>query len=675
VSKWPVAVKPRGLGTSKNLTGQYDLQLSNNSLSLVRKDTKESMIELELVSVRRCGHTDCFFFMELGRSAATGAGELWIQVDDQIIAQNMHDAILGAMHNISTSDIQPVSRRRCSSEGKRQKSRPRPVSAVIYPLNRRRSGTEPSSSPEALFHAGSSNSTRNLSEGDSSPRSKTPSVLNRLLPRRRSKEVINASVNSPTRSQEEQNSDFSAKVLLSPPANSTGPLTEQKDEQPEYMNIGPGNVQELTSEEDYMKMGGDRRKSSGSYVDMESTKFKAVKAFKDPQTQSNSKLTQTTPEGGYMDVTSPRKQQFDKQNGSAKTQSPSARSEFVQQKKSSSPRQRRTTESALPNKPDIREFVCIKKSPSTSRRHSGQDYVSMSPLAVPADESRSYVNFTPGSNSPRPGSPNLMSTNQREESNRCYVNYSPGEIFANRSAQVDSLSPRTYLNGSVESSSYEDMHSYVNFNPGYNIEQEAATSDFRKHSLESVLSEKPREYENVDFNGIAKSKSAVDVPQYVNFSPRKPFESSNNDILSANGDTDASLEEALDYVGFSPGKVLDENERWRRSPRSNRRESEPARLQPPKCVGSTSLGSTREDEEITQLNYVMLDLNRTENSSESPSRQHRRPPNIDLRSCRQSSPGPKSAPVRSIYAEVDFTKSDGIRQARQEVREPTNTAV
>ena len=418
-----------------------------------------------------------------------------------------------------------------------------------------------------------------------------------------------------------------------------------------------------------------QRKSSGSYVEMESTKFKAVKAFKAPQTQSNSNPTQTTPEGGYMDMTSLRKQQFDKQNGSAKSQSPSARSEFVQQKKSSSPRQRRTNESALPNKPDIREFVSIKKSPSTSRRHSGQEYVSMSPLAVPADESRSYVNFTPGSNSPRPESPNLMSTNQREESNRCYVNYSPGELFANRSAQLDCLSPRIYLNGSAESSSYEDMHSYVNFNPGYNIEQEAAKSDFRKHSLESVLSEKPREYENVDFNGIAKSKSAVDVPQYVNFSPKKPFESSRNDSSSANGDTDASLEEALDYVGFSPGKVLDENERWQRSPRSNRRESEPARLQLPTRVGNTSLGSTREDEEITQLNYVMLDLNNTENSSESPSRQRRRPPNIDLSSCRQALPGPQSAPVRSIYAEVDFRKSDGIRQARQKVREPTNTAV
>ena len=91
------------------------------------------------------------------------------------------------MHNISTSDIQPTARRRCESEGKRGKPRPRPVSAVIYPTNRGRSDTEPSS-PQALSRANSSSSTRNLSESDSSPRSKTPSVLNRLLQRRRSKE-------------------------------------------------------------------------------------------------------------------------------------------------------------------------------------------------------------------------------------------------------------------------------------------------------------------------------------------------------------------------------------------------------------------------------------------------------------------------------------------------------
>ena len=95
MSTWPVSVKPRGLGTSKNLSGQYDLQLSSRTLSLVTKDTRDPVTELQLVNIRRCGHTDCFFFMELGRGAATGAGELWIQVDDQIIAQNMHEAILG----------------------------------------------------------------------------------------------------------------------------------------------------------------------------------------------------------------------------------------------------------------------------------------------------------------------------------------------------------------------------------------------------------------------------------------------------------------------------------------------------------------------------------------------------------------------------------------------------
>lgn len=90
-----MSVKPRGLGTSKNLAGQYDLQLTSDSLKLVIKDTRDAAVELQLVNIRRCGHTDCFFFMELGRSAVTGAGEMWIQVDDQVIAQNMHGAILG----------------------------------------------------------------------------------------------------------------------------------------------------------------------------------------------------------------------------------------------------------------------------------------------------------------------------------------------------------------------------------------------------------------------------------------------------------------------------------------------------------------------------------------------------------------------------------------------------
>ena len=406
---------------------------------------------------------------------------------------------------------------------------------------------------------------------------------------------------------------------------------------------------------------------------MEAPKSKAVKAFKvvDKEPQPHTKTTQTAPDGGYMDMTSLRRQQYDKQNGATKNPSSSPRSEFVQQSKSSSPRQLRTTESALPNKPDIREFVCIKKSPSSSRRRSSQDYISMSPLAVDTDESRSYVNISPGANSLRSRSPNSDLKNQGESSNGCYVNFTPGEDVANRGKYLETPSPRKLLNNAVDSSSYEDMHSYVNFSPG----DKDSANNFKKHSLESVLLDKPREYENIDFSGIAKSKSAVDMPEYVNFSPGKLFESSNNDTSLANDDEDSVIK-ALDYVAFSPGKsAVNEEERWRRSPRTNRRESEPARLQTPNFVANTPLDTTREDEEIKQLNYVMLDLSKAEDSSESPTRQRRRPPNIDLSSCRRGSPGPKSAPVKSAYAEVDFTKSDGIRQARQERRESANALV
>ena len=49
---------------------------------------------LQLDVIRRCGHSHEFFFLELGRSAMTGSGELWLLVEDTVIAQNMHEAIL-----------------------------------------------------------------------------------------------------------------------------------------------------------------------------------------------------------------------------------------------------------------------------------------------------------------------------------------------------------------------------------------------------------------------------------------------------------------------------------------------------------------------------------------------------------------------------------------------------
>lgn len=48
----------------------------------------------QLDCIRRCGHTHQFFFLELGRSAITGSGSLWLQVEDMVISQNIHEALL-----------------------------------------------------------------------------------------------------------------------------------------------------------------------------------------------------------------------------------------------------------------------------------------------------------------------------------------------------------------------------------------------------------------------------------------------------------------------------------------------------------------------------------------------------------------------------------------------------
>jgi hypothetical protein len=49
---------------------------------------------LQLASIRRCGRSDCFFYMEVGRSSCTGEGDLWMQTEDTNIADNMYAVIL-----------------------------------------------------------------------------------------------------------------------------------------------------------------------------------------------------------------------------------------------------------------------------------------------------------------------------------------------------------------------------------------------------------------------------------------------------------------------------------------------------------------------------------------------------------------------------------------------------
>lgn len=107
---WQVTVKSKGLGSSQNLSGNYRLCLTAGTINLVKMNAENGDLQFSLSVVRRCGHSDCFFFMEVGRQAVTGSGEMWMQVEDSVIAQNIHEATLNAMRSTGQSeDMRPRS--------------------------------------------------------------------------------------------------------------------------------------------------------------------------------------------------------------------------------------------------------------------------------------------------------------------------------------------------------------------------------------------------------------------------------------------------------------------------------------------------------------------------------------------------------------------------------------
>ncbi|XP_030633690.1 insulin receptor substrate 1-B [Chanos chanos] len=111
---WQVILKPKGLGQTKNLIGVYRLCLTNKTISFVKLNSDAAAVVLQLMNIRRCGHSENFFFIEVGRSAVTGPGEFWMQVDDSVVAQNMHETILEAMKAMS-EEFRPRSKSQSSS--------------------------------------------------------------------------------------------------------------------------------------------------------------------------------------------------------------------------------------------------------------------------------------------------------------------------------------------------------------------------------------------------------------------------------------------------------------------------------------------------------------------------------------------------------------------------------
>ncbi|KAF5288449.1 hypothetical protein FQR65_LT02101 [Abscondita terminalis] len=108
---WQVTVLNRGLGGT-SVIGAYPkalesavfrLCLTDKTLSLIRKDRETPQAELSLSSIRSCGSLKNFFYLETGRSSMTGAGEIWMETEDAIIAQNVHQTVFHAMSSSSSS--------------------------------------------------------------------------------------------------------------------------------------------------------------------------------------------------------------------------------------------------------------------------------------------------------------------------------------------------------------------------------------------------------------------------------------------------------------------------------------------------------------------------------------------------------------------------------------------
>ncbi|NWU60497.1 IRS2A protein, partial [Pterocles burchelli] len=115
---WQVNVKPKGLGQTKNLTGVYRLCLSSKTIHLVKLNSEVPSVHLQLMNIRRCGHSENFFFIEVGRSASIGPGELWMQVDDSVVAQNMHETFLDTMKALKAfAEFRPRSKSQSSGGG------------------------------------------------------------------------------------------------------------------------------------------------------------------------------------------------------------------------------------------------------------------------------------------------------------------------------------------------------------------------------------------------------------------------------------------------------------------------------------------------------------------------------------------------------------------------------
>lgn len=86
---WDVEVPHKDLGTSSEIAGFYQVKLSKSGFALQRLQDPYNTMILPLCCIRSCGCLRERFYLELGRSAITGEGKLWMLLQNTTSAKTM----------------------------------------------------------------------------------------------------------------------------------------------------------------------------------------------------------------------------------------------------------------------------------------------------------------------------------------------------------------------------------------------------------------------------------------------------------------------------------------------------------------------------------------------------------------------------------------------------------
>lgn len=92
--------------------GEFKLCLNEHQATLVSKKSPDQVLELPLMVITNCVHKDKYCGLDLSSVADTGAGELWVELEDALIAQHVFRAFMQNLALISPGEdsFRPVSR-------------------------------------------------------------------------------------------------------------------------------------------------------------------------------------------------------------------------------------------------------------------------------------------------------------------------------------------------------------------------------------------------------------------------------------------------------------------------------------------------------------------------------------------------------------------------------------